>query len=301
MAAALHRPRVFAALLGAARFVGPLLPARLRRRIPVRAPASGAWPAARHARRMAALAGCVQRSLSPDINAAAARLLDRLGISLIEAPSAGCCGALRFHMNFQEDGRADMRALIDAWWPLVESGVEAFVMTASGCGATVKEYGRLLSADPRYAKKAQRIGAMTRDIAEILDTEAHGLALQTRARAERVAFHPPCTLQHGQDLGGVVERLLARAGFELVPVADAHLCCGSAGAYSLLQPDLAEPLRAGKLSALQAAGPARIVTANIGCQSYLAAAARVPVEHWIVTLERSLPSPAPARTTQPGR
>jgi glycolate oxidase iron-sulfur subunit len=237
---------------------------------------------------MVALAGCVQPALSPDINAATARVLDRIGISLIEAPRAGCCGALRFHLNFQEAGRADMRALIDAWWPLVESGAEAFVMTASGCGVTVKEYGRLLEDDPGYADKAKRISAMTRDISEVIVAEWARIEPLLERTAERVAFHPPCSLQHGQAVRGVVEDRLVRAGFELAPVADAHLCCGSAGTYSLLQPEMAETLKRNKLAALQVGGPARILTANIGCQSHLAGGTALPVEHWIVALERRL-------------
>src|SRR6185503_7605816 len=158
-----------------------------------------AWPAARHARKMLALGGCVQPSLAPSINSAAARVLDRLGISLIEAPGAGCCGAVRFHLNYQGDGRDDMRALIDAWWPLVERGeVEAIVMTASGCGVTVKEFGHLLAQDPRYAEKAARISSMTKDLCEVID------GISFPKRNETVAFHSPCSLQHGQQIRGRV-------------------------------------------------------------------------------------------------
>jgi glycolate oxidase iron-sulfur subunit len=287
MAWAFHQPLVFKMLFGLGRAFRPLLPAVLRNKLPGSVPASGDWPPPRHPRRMVVLAGCVQPALSPDINAATARVLDRLGISLVEAPAAGCCGALRFHMNFQAQGRSDMRALIDAWWPLVESGVEAFVMTASGCGVTVKEYGTHLADDPAYAEKARRIAVMTRDISEVLDAEWR---LDPQGAPERVAFHPPCTLQHGQAIRGVVERLLSRAGFELAPVADAHLCCGSAGAYSIYQPELAGRLRENRLEALLVGTPARIVTANIGCQSHLSAGTGVPVEHWIVTLERRMNS-----------
>ena len=286
VAEAFHRPRVFAALLGIGRAVRGLLPARLAAKLPRSIPEAGLWPATRHSRRMVALAGCVQGSLAPDINAASARVLDRAGISLIEQPGAACCGALRFHLNYQEDGRNDMRALIDRWWPLVEAGVEGFVMTASGCGITVKEYGHALSGDPAYADKARRIAAMTRDISEVIDAEWGRIEPLLRRTPERVAFHPPCTLQHGQPLRPLTERLLARAGFELTPVADAHLCCGSAGTYSLTQPELSESLRANKLVSLEAGSPERIVTANIGCQSHLAGGASVPVEHWIVALER---------------
>ena len=245
----------------------------------------GAWPAARHARKMLALAGCVQPGLAPSINAAAARVLDRLGISLIEAPGAGCCGALRFHLNRQDAGRDDMRALIDAWWPLVESGaLEAIVMTASGCGVTVREYGHLLREDPRYRDKARRISRLTRDLSEVIEAEA----LPRASGAGRVAFHSPCTLQHGQQLRGKVEPLLARLGFELAPVEDAHLCCGSAGTYSLLQPALSGELRERKLRALQQAGPARIATANIGCLAHLQGGTATPVQHWIELVDEAL-------------
>jgi glycolate oxidase iron-sulfur subunit len=230
---------------------------------------------------MLALAGCVQPALAPSINAAAARVLDRLGISLIEVPGAGCCGALRFHLNYQKDGRDDMRALIDAWWPAVERGeVEAIAMTASGCGVTVKEYGHLLAQDPDYAAKAERISSLTRDLCEVITP---GMA-ERRARG-KVAVHSPCTLQHGQQLRGKVEALLRGAGYELTPVDEAHLCCGSAGTYSLLNPDIAGELRSRKLAALGAGAPDVIATANIGCLAHLQAASATPVRHWIELLD----------------
>lgn len=278
----------FRALLGMARLARPLLPARLAQKVPLQSPPAGTWPAARHARKMIVLAGCVQPVLSPDINAAAARVLDRAGISLVEAKSGGCCGALRFHINFQDEGRADMRALIDVWWPLVEAGAEAIVMTASGCGATVRQYGHLLAGDPHYAGKAERIAAMTRDLSEVIADEWPALEPLVKQGREKVAFQSPCTLQHGQRLQGVVERLLVAAGFELTFVPDGHLCCGSAGVYSILQPELSEQLRVNKLAALQSAHPDRILTANIGCLTHLAPGAAVPMEHWIVALERRL-------------
>jgi glycolate oxidase iron-sulfur subunit len=289
LATVLPRRALFAPLLRLGRAFRPLLPAALKRNIPRSVPDRGAWPAPRHARRMLVLAGCVQPSLAPDTNAAAARVLDRIGISLVEADGAGCCGALRFHMNYQADGLDDMRALIDAWWPHVESGVETIVMTASGCGVTVKEYGHLLRDDPRYADKAARISAMTKDLAEVLDAELARLApLFSGAKPGKVAFHPPCTLQHGQRVKGAVERVLGRCGFELAPVPDAHLCCGAAGTYSVLQPELSEQLKRNKLSALASGGPELAVTANIGCQVHLDSAGMLPVKHWIVALEERL-------------
>ena len=282
-----HR-HLFGFLLKLGRLARPFLSPALAEKIPVSVPAAGAWPAPRHARKMLVLAGCVQPAMSPDINAAAARVLDRIGISLIEARGAGCCGALRFHIGYQDDGLADMRALIDRWWPHVEAGAEAIVMTASGCGAVVKEYGHLLRHDTRYAEKAARISAMTRDISEVLGPETERLAPLLGRKGGRLAFHPPCTLQHGQALHGVTEKILARAGFELTPVPDAHLCCGSAGTYSILEPELSGRLRANKLASLASGEPELIATANIGCQAHLQAATGLPVKHWIVALEERL-------------
>jgi len=293
LAAMLPRRGLFAAALAIGRAMRPLLPGALREKVPAAARAPGAWPAPRHARRMLVLAGCVQPALAPDINAAAARVLDRAGVSLVEAPGAGCCGAVRFHLNAQASGLDDMRALIDAWWPHVEAGVEAIVMTASGCGATVREYGHLLAHDPRYAAKAKRVSALTRDLCEVIEPELERLVPARPdagggAPRVRVAVHTPCTLQHGQGLAGVVDRILARAGCELAPVPEAHLCCGSAGTYSILQEAISRELKANKLKALQSGMPALVVTANIGCLAHLASGARVPVRHWIVAFEERL-------------
>jgi glycolate oxidase iron-sulfur subunit len=288
LAELLPRRFVFTSLLRLGRLVRPLLPPALAETVPGSIPSAGPWPAPRHARKMLALAGCVQPSLSPDINAAAARVLDRIGVSLIEAPGAGCCGALRFHLNYQERGLDDMRALIDAWWPRVEAGAEAIVMTASGCGVTVKEYGHHLRHDPRYAEKAAKISAMTRDICEVIEAEFGRVEPLLRRKGGRIAFHPPCSLQHGQNIKGVTERLLVRAGFELTPIPDAHLCCGSAGTYSILQPELAERLKANKLAAIASGEPAQITTANIGCLAHLQSGTGLPVKHWIVALEERM-------------
>jgi glycolate oxidase iron-sulfur subunit len=286
LVALLTRTRIFSAALRLGQAMRKVLPSMLAKKIPPPGLAAGAWPTARHARRMLVLAGCVQPAMAPRINAAAARVLDRLGISLIEVPGAGCCGALRYHMTFQQDGLADMRRLIDAWWPAIERGdTEAIVMTASGCGAVVREFGHLLAQDSAYAEKAARISAMTRDLSEIVAAEP---ALPTAVGSgTRVAVHAPCSLQHGQQLRGGVEALLERAGYELTPVADGHLCCGSAGSYSILQPELANRLRENKLRALNSGQPETIVTANIGCLSHLAAGGDTPVRHWIELLDVS--------------
>lgn len=236
---------------------------------------------------MILLEGCVQPALAPNINAATARILDRLGIELLVAPKAGCCGAIRHHLDAPDAALQDIRRNIDAWWPLLEAGAEGLVMNASGCGAMVKDYGRLLRHDTAYAAKAASVSERMRDVAEIVGAKA--ALLEERFKGiptERVVFHPPCTLQHALRIRGVVESLLAAAGATLLPFADSQLCCGSAGTYSLLQPVLAGQLRDRKLDALLAPKPERILTANIGCQSHLAGTSSVPVEHWIEWLDR---------------
>lgn len=234
------------------------------------------------------LQGCVQPGLRPNINVAAARVLDRAGISVIEEPAAGCCGALRFHAGAQNDGLDDMRGLIDAWWPAIESGVEAIVITASGCGAHIKDYARLLRDDPAYADKAVRVSSLARDVTEFVAAQMPNLPPATTVPRGRVAFQSPCTLQHGQQIRGAAEALLKAAGYELAPVADGHLCCGSAGTYSIEQPALARELRARKLATLEAGKPAVIATANIGCLTHLAGGTATPVRHWIELLDDAL-------------
>ncbi|WP_374339621.1 glycolate oxidase subunit GlcF [Methyloversatilis sp.] len=285
------RPGVFNTALALGRLARPLLPAALAAKVAPLRPA-GNWPPVRHARRMLVLAGCVQPALMPDVNAAAARVLDLLGISLVEIAGAGCCGALRFHLNDQDGGRADMRALIDAWWPAIERGdVEAIVMTASGCGSTVREYGHLLAGDPQYAERAAKVAAMTKDLSEILIAERvqiEGLFAAQGTTSRPLAYHPPCSLQHGQQVRGYAEALLCAAGYALQPVGDSHLCCGSAGSYSLLQVQLATTLRDSKLRALQAGAPEGIASANVGCIAHLQTGTDVPVRHWIEWLDRAL-------------
>ncbi len=279
-----------AVVLGFARVLRPLLPSRLQKKIPARQPASKT-PATSHARRMLVLDGCVQPLGTPNTNAAAARVLDRFGISLVSAPGAGCCGALNQHLSDPEGARMMMRRNIDAWWPHVESGAEAIVMTASGCGLMVKDYAHALKDDTGYADKAARISALTRDISEVmsvemLDREDLG-AFGNIGHGMRVAYHSSCTLQHGQKLSGTVEAILQRCGYELTPVADSHLCCGAAGTYTLLQARLSEQLLENKLAALQDGKPEVIASANVGCQMHLAGASKVPVKHWIELLENS--------------
>lgn len=284
--AVIAHPRRFAALLGIGRLLRPLLPAALREKVPAaQASPAASWPAPRHARKMLVLDGCVQPSVAPNTNAAAARVLDKLGVSLMRAGGAGCCGALSHHLSAHEEALDFMRRNIDAWWPHVAAGAEAIVMTASGCGAVVKEYGLLLRHDPAYASKAARISALTKDVSEVLAGEDLR-ALSATSESRRIAFHSPCTLQHGQAIAGVVESLLRRSGYELTPVADAHLCCGSAGTYSILQPELSQRLRKNKLDALGTGAPHVIATANVGCQLHLQGGTAVPVRHWIELLDR---------------
>jgi glycolate oxidase iron-sulfur subunit len=279
-----------AVALALARLFRPLLPAQLQKKIPAKQiptrQSAAARPAAAHRRRMLVLEGCVQPLGTPNTNAAAARVLDRLGISLLSAAGAGCCGALNQHLSDSDGARAMMRRNIDAWWPYIESGTEAIVMTASGCGLMVKDYGHALKDDAAYAGKAARLSALTRDLGEILARE-NLRAFEHTGKGRRVAYHSSCTLQHGQKLGGTVEAILRRCGYELTPVADSHLCCGAAGSYTLLQPGLSGQLLGNKLAALQAGKPELIASANVGCQMHLASASAVPVKHWIELLEQS--------------
>ncbi|MBH9549533.1 glycolate oxidase subunit GlcF [Pseudomonas aeruginosa] len=281
------RPGLFGALAGAAGRLRPLLPEAMQGKLPRRVAAPGRRPQPRHARRVLLLEGCVQPALSPNTNAAAARVLDRLGISVTPAAAAGCCGALDFHLDAQERGRQRARRNIEAWWPLLREGAEAIVQTASGCGAFVKDYAYLLRDDPRYADKAREVAAAARDLVEVLrDEPLESLGLRCD---QRLAFHCPCTLQHAQRLGGAVEAVLRRLGFHLTEVADGHLCCGSAGTYSLTQPALSRRLRDNRLDALESGAPDVIATANVGCQAHLDGAGRTPVRHWIELLDQALP------------
>lgn len=279
--AVLPYPERFGPLLRFGQRLRPWLPRGIRRSIPLPRPKTE-WPAPRHARRMLVLAGCAQSCIAPNINVAAARVLDRLGISLIEAEGGGCCGALSHHTSGTAQALDFARRNIDVWWPHLEAGAEAIVMTASGCGAHVKDYGHLLRGDPAYAAKAQRVAALTLDVSEVLLKE--DLSGLRPAAGVKVAFQCPCTLQHGQRLGGVVEDILRRCGFSLTPVANAHLCCGSAGTYAILHPILARRLRQDKLAALGEGAPGVIATANIGCLSHLQSGTDLPVRHWIELL-----------------
>ena len=287
---ALPRRWLFSPLYKTGQALRPLLSKALQDKLrPGAKP--GRWPAREHARKMLLLDGCVQPAMAPNINAATARVLDALGVQLITAARAGCCGALRHHLNDQQAALDDMRRNIDAWWPYVEQ-VETIVITASGCGATVKEYAHLLAHDARYAHKAQRITDLARDLCEIIPAfEAPLVALLEGRIKGRVAYHPPCTLQHGQQLRGHVEQVLRAVGVDVRLCTDSHLCCGSAGTYSVLQPALAQQLRDNKLAHLDACEAEMIVSANIGCLSHLQSGTETPVRHWIELLDAALPPP----------
>lgn len=299
----LTSPRLFAALVAVGRWCRPLLPGGLRRLLQPAPRAAAESPdapatARRSARRVLRLAGCVQPALQPGIGAATTAVLDLLGFDSIFVTGAGCCGALRQHLDDPRGALDDARRNIDAWWPQVQAGADAIVVDASACGLMLREYGERLRHDPRYAERAARISGLVLDIAELVDREQPQWSARLARRdaaasletppGPRVVFHAPCTLQHGQRLGGVVERLLATAGATVLPVGDAQQCCGSAGAWSLLEPGLAAQLRARKLAALEAAQPDVILSANIGCMNHLAAASGTPVMHWIEWLATRL-------------
>ena len=279
--------RRFSALMRAAQTVRPLLPKRWRRRIPrvqSKSTAPESYPT--HTRKILMLAGCAQSVLTPKTNEALVRILDRLSITAVQAGDTRCCGALNYHLGAKAEAIESMRRNIDAWWPAVEAGVEAIVSSASGCGAVIKDYGHILRHDDAYADKAAKVSALAKDPVEIL--AANNLqGLRVDGSQRKIAFHSPCTLQHTQKLGGAVETILRRTGFQLVAVAESHLCCGSAGTYSILQPELSQQLLENKLESLVAGDPELIATANVGCQLHLQSRARVPVKHWLELLDES--------------
>jgi len=280
-----------------------LLPEALKAKVPAKQNA-GQWPTATHARQVLMLAGCVQPAMMPNVNTATARVLDAVGVQTVVAPAAGCCGAVKFHLNDHDGGKAHMRANIDAWWPYVaptdgRAPVEAIVMNASGCGVMVKDYGHVLADDVAYAEKAARISALTKDLSELLPDWVAPLRVKLAEKAKAagagaadmpmLAYHPPCTLQHGQQLRGGVEQHLSRLGFSIaVAQNESHLCCGSAGTYSVLNPDLSKQLRDRKLGNLSQIGADTIVSANVGCISHLQSGTEVPVKHWVEVLDAAL-------------
>lgn len=280
----LGQPRLLAIVLRAAQWLRPALPSRLAAKIPARQQ-PGNLPTARRARSMLVLEGCVQQAATPTTNAAARRVLDRLGISLTSVTRAGCCGAVNYHLGAHADGLDDMRRNIDAWWPQVEAGAEAIVSSATGCGTMLADYGELLADDPKYAARAERISELCRDIAEVvLAEDLSGLKINTAVG--RVAVQTPCSAQHGLKKPDLITGVLNKAGFTLAATRDDHLCCGSAGTYSILQPHTSARLRERKLQALGEDTPAMIASGNVGCQLHLQTEADVPVVHWIELLDQ---------------
>ncbi|MEJ1353323.1 MAG: glycolate oxidase subunit GlcF [Candidatus Sedimenticola sp. (ex Thyasira tokunagai)] len=282
----LPHKRRFGLLLGAGQWLKPLMPKAIKKKIPPRQK-SLPWPVTNHPRVMLALEGCAQPAATPNTHIAAARVLDRLGITLVTAPAAGCCGAVSYHLSANDEGTTFFKRNIDAWWPAIEEGAEAIVITASGCGAMVKEYGELLKDDPEYAEKAAHVSLLAKDLSEVIAAEDLS-QLQLSHSSRKTVFHSPCTLQHAQQLSGVVEEVLERLGFDLARTCDNHLCCGSAGTYSILHPEMSRRLLKAKLSALTVDQPQMIATANIGCQLHMESAAQVPVRHWIELVEEAL-------------
>jgi glycolate oxidase iron-sulfur subunit len=286
---------LFGPAMALGQLLRPLVPASLKSKVPAKQDA-GAWPTRTHARKVLMLAGCAQPSMGPNINTSTARVLDAVGIQTMVAAKAGCCGAVKFHLNDQDGGKAEMRANIDAWWPHVQSGVEAIVMNASGCGSTVKDYGHILQDDPAYADKARRISGLTKDLSELLpmiagalQAAAPGLRERIARTGPRLAFHPPCSLQHGQKLKGGVEQHLGVMGFDIRTANnESHLCCGSAGTFSVLHPKMAYELRDRKLGHLGELNSEVIVSANIGCITHLQSGTQTPVKHWVEVLDAVL-------------
>ena len=280
----LGQPRLFAMALRAGQWLRPLLPSRLAAKMPPQQQV-GRAPSAQRSRTMLVLEGCVQQAATPATNAVARRVLDKLGISLISVPRAGCCGAVNYHLGAHADGLDDMRHNIDAWWPQLEAGAEAIVSSATGCGSMLADYGELLAHDPEYAARAGRISELYRDIAEVLLAEDLSV-LDIDTGVGRVAVQTPCSAQHGLKKPGLITDVLSKAGFTLAATHDDHLCCGSAGTYSILQPQTAARLRKRKLQALGEDTPALIATGNVGCQLHLQADAAIPVVHWIELLHQ---------------
>ena len=292
----LSRRKVFGFLFGIARFVRPVMPASLRKKVQPPHPA-GVWPdfaaSPKSTRQLLLHEGCVQPSMMPNVDAATARVFAKLGIELITASSAECCGAIRQHLSDHHGAEAQMKRNIDAWWPYVENGVDTIVINASGCGVMIKDYAEILAQDPVYADKAKRISAMAKDVSEILPSfsaEIEARAKQKRADGvpERVTYHPPCTLQHGQKIRGAVETLLGNLGVSVRLCQDSHLCCGSAGTYSILQADLSHELRDRKLFNIMKTEPQEIVSGNVGCINHLQSGTDVPVRHWIELIDRMI-------------
>lgn len=278
----------FGSLLKLGRVMKPLLPQELASKVPDNQ-VTQAWPVRQHSRKMLVLDGCVQSQVTPNTNITAAQVLDSLGIQLLSASDAGCCGAVSQHLSAHHDALDFVRNNIDAWWPYIEDGIEAIVMTASGCGVMVKDYGELLKRDSVYAARARRVSELTKDISEVV-SQADLSLFNAGGQKIKIAFHSPCTLQHGQNINGAVEKILGSLGYQLTEINDGHICCGSAGTYSILQPELSQQLLQNKLQSLNQGQPDIIATANIGCQLHMSSRSKIPVKHWLELLVPSTSS-----------
>jgi glycolate oxidase iron-sulfur subunit len=278
----LTRP-LFNTAIAAAQMVRPVMPVAIKQKVPAKPEQLLDWPEAEHPRKIILLQGCVQPVLQPNIDRAAAIVLDRLGIQTLRIPQTGCCGGISHHLDAYKEAHATIKGNIDSWWPYVENNqIEAIISTATGCQVTIKEYGRMLS-DDAYRLKAERISEVSKDLSEYVAEQARP-QLATVKSTQKIAFHPPCTLQHGQKIRGKVESLLQASGWQLVSFQESHLCCGSAGTYSILHKAMAEQLRDRKLQNIASAQPDVIVTANIGCLLHLQSGTDIPVRHWIELL-----------------
>ena len=276
-------PSLFGFLITSAQLVKLILPASLKRQLPDKQ--SELVSQQKHLRKMLLLQGCVQSELAPEINASTTRILNQFGIELIETP--GCCGALEHHLSATDDALSRIKYNIDHWYTLIENDVEAIISTASGCGVMIKDYEVLLADEPGYLEKAKIISDKTKDVSEIIRDEIAKSSVSVHNK-NKIAFHSPCTLQHGQQLNGIVEDILKQLGFSLTKITDPHLCCGSAGTYSLLQKKLSHQLRDNKLTNLLQDEPQIIATANIGCLLHLRSGTDTPVMHWINLLDQQL-------------
>jgi glycolate oxidase iron-sulfur subunit len=272
---------LFNTAIATAQLIRSFLPAAIQQKVPARAGQLLDWPDTEHQRKIILLPGCVQPALQPNIDRAAAIVLDRLGIQTLRIPQTGCCGGLSHHLDAYNEAHAYIKNNIDSWWPHIENNqVEAIISTATGCGVTIKEYGRILATDDAYQHKAEKVSELCRDLSEYVAEQARP-QMPATGTMQKVAFHPPCTLQHGLRIRGKVESILQASGRQLVSFQESHLCCGSAGTYSILQKSMAEQLRDRKLQNIQSVQPDVIVTANIGCLLHLQSGTRIPVKHWI--------------------
>ena len=279
-------PRRFNALMTLARACEPFLPSTLRELVPSPGAAPIEASVQIHSRKMIMLDGCVQQSVAPNINTAARKIFNQQRIQLLSFSKSGCCGAVSHHLGELAEAQGYARRNIEAWTAALEAGAEAIVAMSTGCAVMLKEYGSLLRRDPEYAGRASRISEIVRDPSEVLDPGALRGAYRVRSN-QRIAFHAPCTMQHGLDVAGKAEACLRAVGFKIEYTPEGHVCCGSAGSYSLLQPELANRLLDQKVTALESVQPDKIATANIGCLMHVRRRATPQVLHWLELISQA--------------